>query len=294
MDKYQILLNKDFQIPISLENDIDDLGFMSEFDGNIIEYNNVYNFSYIVNNKKITLYISGKYELLLKQNFIIDWGDNNESELIFDITDNNLYSIEHTYINSSNYTISVKFITPWNKDIISKSIIIPNDITIPNQLGTISGIKIPYTDIENVSQNYLNDLDNKDINYTGVTYMVVTQSRINEKKLYGNNKYKDITLYNDNDIIYTGYTIDNIEYRDYIDGFTIMVVKTNEFTREEILEKALTRNEMFLGFIDEPTVYSDIFVERGKNSISELNNKISQINNLGNLTNNNNFKVFIQ
>lgn len=294
MDKYQLLINTNFQIPISLENNIYEMGFMSEFDGNIIEYNNVYNFSYIVNRKVVTIYLTGKYEILLNQNFIINWGDKTKSELNFNMNDNKLNSISHTYNDGNDYTVSIEFITPWNKNIISKTIKVPNELEIPNPLGTISGIKIPYSEIENQSQNYINNLDVSPIEYSGVTYMVMTESRIKEKKLYGIDKYSGITLYNDQNIIYTGYTIDDIVYRDYNEGFTIMIVKTNNYTREEIIEKSLTRNELFIGFIDEPTIYSDIFVERGKNSITELNYKLSQIDNLGNLTNNNSFFTVYQ
>ena len=45
----------------------------------------------------------------------------------------------------------------------------------------------------------------------------------------------------------------------------------------------ITRNEMLIGFIDEPQIYSDIFVERGKQSIIERNLRLGEINNMGEL-----------
>ena len=45
----------------------------------------------------------------------------------------------------------------------------------------------------------------------------------------------------------------------------------------------LTRNEHFIGFIDDPVVYSDIFVERGKLSIMENNLRLGEIENTGEL-----------
>lgn len=57
--------------------------------------------------------------------------------------------------------------------------------------------------------------------------------------------------------------------------------RTDNVTKEEFFEKRLTRNEHFIGFIDEPTIYSDIFVERGKQGVMEKNLRLSEINNIG-------------
>jgi hypothetical protein len=45
----------------------------------------------------------------------------------------------------------------------------------------------------------------------------------------------------------------------------------------------LTRNEHFIGFIDEPTIFSDIFVERGKQGVLEKTLRLSEIDNVGEL-----------
>jgi hypothetical protein len=45
----------------------------------------------------------------------------------------------------------------------------------------------------------------------------------------------------------------------------------------------LTRNEHFLGFIDDPTVYSDIFVERGRQGVMEVNLRLGEIDNMSEL-----------
>ena len=46
----------------------------------------------------------------------------------------------------------------------------------------------------------------------------------------------------------------------------------------------ITRNEHFLGFIDEPVIYSDIFVERGKQGVMEKTLRLSEIENTGELS----------
>lgn len=278
MDNYILLQhNKNINLPIYIESKIDDMGVMVEFDNNITEINNVYNFTYTINNNTLKLYITGKYEIILNQTFIIDWGDGYTSDFTIFNLGNDLPSIEHTYLNGQ-YLIKVKFVTPWNNDEIVKLINVPQFINIPNILGTFTGIKIPYTEIDNVSQNYI---FNNDITISDeISYMVMTNSKLNQLKLYGENNYSNISIVDN----ITGYTIDDIIYKDYPDGLTIMEITTNGFTREEIIDNCITRNEHFLGFIDTPIIYSDIYVERGKQSITENNFKLCEISNIDNLS----------
>jgi hypothetical protein len=56
---------------------------------------------------------------------------------------------------------------------------------------------------------------------------------------------------------------------------------TESFTKEEVINRMITRDEHFLGFIDEPIIYSDIFVERGKQGVMEKNLRLSEIDNIG-------------
>jgi hypothetical protein len=58
---------------------------------------------------------------------------------------------------------------------------------------------------------------------------------------------------------------------------------TSGFTKEEVFEQTLTRNEHFLGFVEEPRVYSDIFVDRGKQGVVEKNLRLGEIDNIGEL-----------
>jgi len=82
---------------------------------------------------------------------------------------------------------------------------------------------------------------------------------------------------------YSAYTIDNLVYKDYSDGYTMITGTTVGFTKEEVFDNLITRNEHFLGFIDEPTIYSDIFVERGKLSVMEYNLRLTEVDNTGEL-----------
>jgi hypothetical protein len=279
MDNYIILHeNKNHNIPIFIDSKIDEMGVMVDFDNNITEINNIYNFTYIINKNKVKLYITGKYELLINQTITINWGDGQISELEINEINTDLPTIEHTYI-LGQYIIKISFISPWNNDEISKLINIPQNITTPNLLGTFSGFTIPYTEINNIKQNYL---FNEDILFTEeINYMVMTNSKINQLKLYGGNRYNGVTIENN----ISGYTIDDINYKDYPDGLTIMELKSVGFTRDEIIQNAITRNEHFIGFIDTPIIYSDVFVQRGKQSITENNFKLCEISNIDSLSN---------
>lgn len=279
MDNYIILhKNKTHNLPIFIDSKIDEMGVMVDFDNNITEINNIYNFTYIINNNNVKLYITGKYELLINQTITINWGDGQISELEINEINTNLPTIEHTY-NLGQYIIKISFISPWNNDEITKLINIPQNIIIPNLLGTFSGFTIPYTEINNIKQNYL---FNEDILFTEeINYMVMTNSKINQLKLYGGNSYNGITIENN----ISGYTIDDINYKDYPDGLTIMELKSVGFTRDEIIQNAITRNEHFIGFIDTPIIYSDVFVQRGKQSITENNFKLCEISNIDSLPN---------
>ena len=75
---------------------------------------------------------------------------------------------------------------------------------------------------------------------------------------------------------------DNLGYT--ISDYTSDICMNNfDLSREEVFNQALTRNEHFLGFIDEPVVYSDIFVERGKSGVSEFNLRLGEIDNMDEL-----------
>jgi hypothetical protein len=109
------------------------------------------------------------------------------------------------------------------------------------------------------------------------------KSRISELKRYGQNIYDGVSLGQDSVGNFSAYTIDNFYYKDYDDGYTMISGTSVGYTKEEIFNQVITRNEHFLGFIDEPTIYSDVFIERGKQSVMEKNLRLGDINSVGEL-----------
>jgi hypothetical protein len=155
---------------------------------------------------------------------------------------------------------------------------------------------IPYHVLETeITQGYENDLDyvayTGETSFTGITYYnAIGLSKVSELKKYGSNEYVGITINPDNT---TGYTIDGVYYQDNPEGFTIITGNTVGFKKEEVIFEVLSRNEHFLGFVEEPTIYSDVYVDRGKQSVMEINLRLGEVDNMGELSNYGNgyFKV---
>ena len=166
-----------------------------------------------------------------------------------------------------------------------------------------------YSPVTGVTQNFLNfydsglySNDNTTLGqtptypYTGnteFTYLGIGGSRIDELKKYGSTGYtQTLTSGSSLDGVgWTGYTLSHVgstvtgtlQYRDYADGYTMVTGNTTGFTKEEVFDAILTRNEHFLGFVEQPTVYSDIFVERGKQGVMEVNLRLGEVDNMGEL-----------
>jgi hypothetical protein len=166
-----------------------------------------------------------------------------------------------------------------------------------------------YSPVTGVTQNFLNfydsglySNDNTTLGqtpiypYTGnteFTYLGIGGSRIDELKKYGSTGYtQTLTSGSSSDGVgFTGYTLSHVgstvtgtlQYRDYADGYTMVTGNTTGFTKEEVFDAILTRNEHFLGFVEQPTVYSDVFVERGKQGVMEVNLRLGEVDNMGEL-----------
>jgi hypothetical protein len=151
---------------------------------------------------------------------------------------------------------------------------------------------------------------------TGYTFIAIGTSRLSELKKYGSGGYtQSITTGITSDgITWKGYTIDTLNFQDFSDGTTQITGttpnfrhtttgftmtngtdstskrfgytsgNTTNFATEYVINNMLTRNEHFLGFVEQPTVYSDVFVERGKQGVMENNLRLGEIDNMGELS----------
>jgi hypothetical protein len=279
----------DCYLPIYLESSVDEFGVMVGFDGEITQIEQLCNFTYTQTGSTIQVYNTADVLVLRKifnQVFTIHWGDGSTSSIVVsDGTPNaNLPSVTHTYSSSGNYTISITLDSPWTKQRLSKAVTTPQNLSIQNPLGTFSGYTIPYTTITSQTQNYLNDLDyTNNTGNTTISFAAIGKSRISELKLYGANTYSGVTTGTTNGMNFSAYTIDGLYYMDFDDGYTTITGSTVGYTKEEVFNNMITRNEHFLGFIDDPTIYSDIFVERGRQGVMENNLRLGEIDNMSEL-----------
>jgi hypothetical protein len=70
---------------------------------------------------------------------------------------------------------------------------------------------------------------------------------------------------------------------DYSDGYTYISGWTGNYYHEEIYNGMITRDEHLIGFVDPPQIYSDVFIERGKQSVMERNLRLGEIDSVGEL-----------
>jgi hypothetical protein len=285
-------LGYDHVIPVALEVDADEMGVMSSFDGFIEQVEQIVNFSYKQSGSTITIYGTmnpDKLRNIVDQNFTVNWGDGTTGTLGVNsgVLYSNLPSVSHTYNTNGQYLITVTLQSPWSNQKIQKIVTTPQDITITNSLGTCTGFTVPS---DGSYLNYLNDYEyTNHTGYTDFRYMSIGGSKIGELKKYGETTLStsSYTTGSYSGSLYTGYTLPNdsgsLYYMDLADGYTMITGTTSAFTKEEVYNKVITRNEHFIGFIEDPSVYSDIFVERGRQGIMEVNLRLGEIDNMSEL-----------
>ncbi len=294
-------------VPILFTQSINDLGYYSEFDGFLLQKDIVTNFLYSgdpVNIYNVTVYnTSGSQFMTFLQlsSYQIDWGDGSQ---VTNLTASN-QTATHTYPSGpSGYTISLKQINPWGSTTINKKITLPNtgvtvnnldgEIFFTSQGGSWSGIPISYDYIfsgdsgYDISQ-YLTE------NYTTVPFIVsgYTASRLSDLRRYGPNPYtigyvqfvRGIPLGQITEITpeYTAYTINNVEYYDFIDGRTLFLCESSGITENNFIFSALTKDEYLLDFVMAPEIRSGVYIERGKYSGFEPLQRLGEVDNFGDL-----------
>jgi hypothetical protein len=286
-------------LPIFLESTVDEMGVLVSFDGGVEQVEQLCNFSYTQTGSTITVFNTvnpDKLRKIVEQTYTINWGDGNTSGLTVNsgIVGQGMPSKTHTYTGNTEYIITLTLDSPWTKEKISKKITVPQNITVADSLGTYTytGTSLPYLNNTTYylqsgrTQNYLNNLDytnNTGHTVSGFTYMALGKSRINELKQYGSSTIPGMSTGTTDGSIWSGYTIDGLYYRDFPDNYTMITGTTTGFTQEEVFNNMITRNEHFLGFIDDPTIYSDIFVERGRQGVMENNLRLGEIDNMSEL-----------
>jgi hypothetical protein len=300
-------------IPILLTETTMDVGYYSVFDGAISQQDVFTNFIFSgsnINQYEVFLTntsLRNKYNFLNFSNYVLDWGDGT----IQTVSGVSPFQYSHVYpATPKEYTISLSGISPWNVNLVQKTIILPySAATIPNPQGTAyfiplngswSGTPIMYDYL--FSGDSICDVEAQSSeNYTTVPFIIsgYTNSSLNDLSQYGNKsgllkgKYKPGMLVTGGSgtigtVIgetsdYISYEISGITYFDYIDGPTVFITQSSGITPDSIVCSALTKNEVLLNVISETEVQSDVFIERGKLSPLESMMRIGEVDNVGDL-----------
>jgi hypothetical protein len=250
-----------------------------------------------------------KKKFLSQSTFKVDWGDNSPLETITTIAP---LGNTHTYISVPNtYTIKLIQSNPWGIIEVSKTITVPYEL-VPNSNpygnatftsfnGSWSATPVSYDfifwgDERNTVQEQLSS------NFISVPFYITanTKSQITELSQYGPTKYITNqpvfsgvgptavyvgTIFGiDPNGHYTGYTVNNVDYYDFSDGTTISYVQSKGITSDMIHQSGITKNEYLIGVVDQPEIFSNVFIERGKESGTEKIQRLGDVNSIGELT----------
>lgn len=296
-------------IPILIRQTAIDVGYYSPFDGAVLQKDVVANFIFSSTTSNPYVYniynTSSEFQKFLDlSSYQVDWGDGSPKQTITNYTPN---SISHTYpAANKTYQITLQQTNPWGVTLVTKTITTPyTNIVANNPNGEAFFIPAGGNWVSTpVSYDYIfsGDAVNEvapqtSINYVTIPYIVsgLTKSSLTELALYGPVQYQvgAVVIRNgqiwgaisDINDVFTAYTINNVNYYDYIDGTTIFFEQSSGFTENNLTAVPITKDELLLKVIDQAQVQTNIFVERGKNSAYERIQRLGEVDNLGDMIN---------
>ena len=283
-----------------------DLGYYSPFDGAAEQADVVTNFIFTASTQSPYVYSvfnsSDKAATYLAlASYTLNWGDNTPDEIFTGDL------ISHTYATTpSGYTITMRQTTPFGVNDVSKKITVPyTNAVIYNPLGRAfftpaggSWANTPVSYDYIFSGDAVNTVESEvSSGYTQVPFVVSgnTSSRVTELALYGQIPYQvgvpvfvggqPYGVITDMNPIFTAYTIQDTNYYDYVDGSSIYFQNSSGFTSDMLTAVPITKDELLLKIIDQPQIVTDIFVERGKNSVYQQVQRLGEVSTLSGLIN---------
>jgi len=296
-------------IPILIRQTAVDVGYYSPFDGAILQKDVVANFIFSSTTSNPYVYnvynTSSEFQKFLDLSaYKVDWGDNSPKQTITSYTPD---SLSHTYATANaQYTIVLEQTNPWGVTKVAKTITTPyENVVINNPNGEAffipaggNWLNTPISYDYIFSGDAVNEISAQTSNnYVTVPFTIsgLTKSRITELALYGTPKYqvgvpviKNGQIWgaiSDMNLIFTAYTVQEVNYYDYNDGTTIFFEQSSGFTQNNLSQRPITKEEVLLRVIDQPQIQTNVFVERGKNSAYERIQRLGEVDNLGDMIN---------
>ena len=296
-------------IPILIRQTAVDFGYYSPFDGAVLQKDVVANFIFSSTTTNPYVYniynTSSEFQKFLElSSYKVDWGDGSPEQTIVTYTPN---SITHTYpVANAQYTITLKQTNPWGVTKVSKTVTTPfTDVVINNPNGEAFFIPSGGNWFNTpISYDYIFSGDAVNVvsaqtsnNFTTVPFTVsgLTKSKLNELAMYGPYKFQvGVPVIKNGQIwgaitntatTFTAYTVNSVDYYDYIDGTTIFFEQSSGFTENNLTARPITKEEVLLKAVDQPQIQTNVFVERGKNSAYERIQRLGEVDNLGDMIN---------
>ena len=296
-------------IPILIRQTAVDVGYYSPFDGAILQKDVVANFIFSSTTTNPYVYniynTSSEFQKFLDLSaYKVNWGDGSPKQTITSYTPN---SLSHTYPTADKqYTIVLEQTNPWGVTKVAKTITTPyENVVINNPNGEAffipaggNWLNTPISYDYIFSGDAVNEISAQTSNnYVTVPFTVsgLTKSRITELALYGTPKYqvgvpvvKNGQIWgaiSDMNLIFTAYTVQEVNYYDYNDGTTIFFEQSSGFTENNLSQRPITKEEVLLRVIDQPQIQTNVFLERGKNSVYERIQRLGEVDNLGDMIN---------
>ena len=81
-----------------------------------------------------------------------------------------------------------------------------------------------------------------------------------------------------------GYKVNDIDYYDYVDGTTVYIIASSGLTPDNLIMTAITKDETLLNVVDEPQIFSNVYIERGKVSPFEKVRRLGEVSTIGGLS----------
>jgi hypothetical protein len=274
------LTGTSLQFLVYLDQSIQDMGFYSTTDGDMVQEKDLCNFTYQVSGLSLSVFHSTnplKSAALREASFLIAWGDGTTETILVE------QPKTHQYARPGNYTVVLSVESPWT-DNIKKQIKVGAGASVDNPLGTLT-LQVPYSQAV-VAQDYLLDAAALEPPQDWVV-SGFTLSQLSALVPYGGGLREGVDA-GGNGVLsmtdgYTAYTINGLIYMDYPGGLTYYEVAPQDYT-PEVVPQLLIKQEALLGITADVQVYSEVQVERGKVSVFEHNLRLSELSSVGEAT----------
>ena len=293
-------------VPIMITQTTIDMGYYTPFDGAALQSDVTTNFLFSSTTTDPYTYLvyntSSDLKKFLEFSFYqINWGDGSPVEVFSGGT------ISHTYpLTQSAYTITMKQTNPFGVNTVDKVITVPyKNAVIYNPKGRAffqpmggswSATPVSYDyifsgdAINTVAAQVTSDYETVPFTVSGTT-----TSRLSELQQYGSIPYIiGVPVIQGNQIlgavtnintVFTGYTIQGVDYYDYVNGETIYFEGSSGFTPDNITAVPITKDNLLMKIQDQPQINTDVFVERGKSSAYEPVRRLGEVDNLNDMIN---------